>query len=176
MKHLILITWESASWKTTLWKYLEDKWIKSLYNYTTRTPRNNEEKDNYIFLTNEQYLHRYKIWTFIETFIFNDNYYAIWKYTPKSDNNIFYAIVSNHWREQLKQYCINNKITVTEVFIHIDKEVKEQRLRERFWNEEQLIQERLNEKWFSPTENSLVINWEYPVEEQFNIIIWENEF
>ena len=64
---IILITGVSASWKSTLQQRLVDSWeYKKPINFTTRQPRSEAEKDDYVFIDKNIFLKKLANWDFFE--------------------------------------------------------------------------------------------------------------
>lgn len=157
MRRFLTITWNSWSWKSSLWLELEKKWWKTLYNYTTRKPRSDEELDTYIFLTDKQFEIKRRNWDFIETIEYNWNKYAFSSIIPEWN---IYVIVTPEWRTQLRDLFNDWKLWVDKfdsIFLSLDSKLQRSRLEKR-WDSEDDIVKRL-EYDFQPTSNCAIYNW-----------------
>ena len=102
MKTLVILTWPSWSGKTTLQQELLNRWWSRPLNFTTRKPRTkerienlsssppwedflSEELDEYIFLTEWQYMKKLINWDFLEHTNWYGNWYWMSKFLPEWD-------------------------------------------------------------------------------------------
>lgn len=176
MNRLVIITWASASGKTTLQNELLNRWWVRPINFTTRDPRTPEaeselnsdnatgedftaeELDEYIFLTDEQFHLKLKKWDFLEHTNYNWNWYGVSKVLPSGSVCI---VLDPVWRSQVLEKIARERLDyeVTTVFLDISKELQTERLAKR-WDSKEEIAKRLEDfKWFHPTRNCLVLDW-----------------
>lgn len=179
MKKLLLITWVSASWKTTLQEELLRRGWNRPINFTTRQPRDvrtileleenkknwidEEEKnknedfssrelDEYVFLTQEQFFDKLSKWHFLESTNYWGNFYAVSKHLPEGNVAI---IVDPVWRAQIMEKVARELEGEYELFtaylnISIDEQVE--RLEKR-WTVAMEISNRLKDFiWMHPTD------------------------
>lgn len=163
-KPQILITWVSGSWKSSIMNWLlamyaEDFWKP--IQYTTRAKRNDMEVDDYVFLTKAQFFKKLKNGDFIEFTEYNNNYYAISRFSDYTRNNIF--IVEPVWRAALKKYFLQNNIPFKSYFVDISKEEAKERMMGR-WDSVKTIEQRLGDfKYFT------LEAWDYELDGRLEI-------
>ena len=166
---IVIITWVSWSWKTTLQESLLKKGWKRPINFTTRKPRNENEVDEYVFLNKEQFVKKLINWDFLEFTQYNWNFYGV-SNTLTEDAN-YCIILDPIWRAQVMNTLSYKGISYETFYIDIDPEEQLKRLRKRGDTEEQ-IKLRLNDfKWFHPTPGCVLLNWETKVETNVSCII-----
>lgn len=152
MKKLLLITWVSASWKTTLQEELLRRGWNRPINFTTRQPRSEAELDEYVFLTQEQFFDKLSKWHFLENTNYWGNFYAVSKHLPEGNIVI---IVDPVWRAQIMEKVARELEGEYELFtaylnISIDEQVE--RLEKR-WTVAMEISNRLKDFiWMHPTD------------------------
>lgn len=155
---LLIITWVSASGKTTLQNELMKQGWKKPNNFTTRKPRSEKEVDEYIFLNKERYMYLLEYWAFLEFTNGYWNWYAISATLP--DNDICIVLDPN-WREQVLQKMarIEHNYDIKCVYLDIDETLQEKRLTKR-WDSKENIAIRKNDfKFFSPSSKSTILDW-----------------
>jgi len=161
-----IITGVSWSWKTTLVNYLVDKHkFKTLYNYTTRKPRNDGEKDEYIFLSPKTFLRKLINWDFLEFTIYNKNLYALWWVDKEMvENEDYIVVVWPSGREQLIEQCVRKWIKYKTYYLTLEANKQKERLLLR-WDDIKTIEERqLDYQFFFPDKKAIKIDWEQDVE------------
>lgn len=173
MSRIIILTWPSGSWKTTLQeKMLETgKWKRPL-NCTTRQPRSDKELDEYVFLSKEQFLLDLERWYFLEHTNYNWNYYWVLNFVPKEELN-YIIILDPVWRSMASEYFVRNNIEFETFYLEITPEEQEQRLIKRGDSEEERIRRSNDFKWFSPTPQCKILSWNNSIECLIRLI--ENE-
>lgn len=154
--NIVLLTGDSASWKTTLLEVLYERGWKRVINFTTRKPRSDEELDDYVFITKDQFETKLKNGDFLENVEYNWNYYAISKFIPEWDIAI---IVEPNWRKQIMEAHKEWKLAwkLTTYFLSVDKELQRERLTRR-WDDPVDIEKRMKDN-FKPTETCIILNW-----------------
>lgn len=170
----IIITWKSGSWKTTISNYLEQNyWYSIPYNYTTRKPREFDEKDysEYMFVSKEHFKYLWDKGYLINRTEFDWNNYWIWKNTLSLENVIF--IVDEFWRKELKEK-IPDAITV---WVETSDFERRKRLYAR-WLRWEDLEERLYWKsenmW--PSNSCIIVDGTKPVEEIAYSLIGNNKW
>jgi len=149
---IIILTWKSWSWKTTIQNALikEGGWNKPI-NFTTRKKRNDEELDEYVFCTKKQFVKKLLNWDFIEHTIYWWQMYWLTKSWFWQKNII---ITDPIWRAQLmKEFW-----TASLIFLEISEEEQFKRLKKRGSSNEEIEKRMLDWKWFEPTRKSIIIN------------------
>jgi len=184
-RRIIILTWVSCSWKTTLQtKLFENGWKKPL-NFTTRKPRDEEalsavdndwdyvskELDEYIFTSNNNFLKKYKNWDFLEMTNYLWNRYWVSRVLP--DWNVC-IVLDPVWRSQALEFFTRIWISVDTYYLEISKEEQLKRLTKRGDSEKQIIGRKRDFNWFSPTNKCVRLNWTKSVEELIQIIQKEN--
>ncbi len=162
MKNLVIITWVSWCWKTTLQNEMLKQWWRRPINFSTRKPRdvNSESTDDewdfsspelneYVFLSENDYFTKLKNWDFLEHTNYNWNWYWISKYLPEWN---ICVILDPVWREQVLEKISreNPDINVVCVYLDIIPQVQEERLINR-WDVINDIEKRKKDfNWFFP--------------------------
>lgn len=113
--------------KNLLTKY-PDKFSKPI-QYTTRKQRFDNEVDDYVFLTHQQFMRKLINGDFIEFTEYNKELYAIGKYFDTTKSNIF--IAEPVWREALQKYFKLNSIPFLTFYVKIPKDEMTRRLENR---------------------------------------------
>lgn len=159
---IVIITWVSASWKTTLQEELLRRgWMRPV-NFTTRRPREREaydidadwdyisqELDEYVYTDRKTLLNKFANWDLLEVSQYWGNLYWVSKYFPK-DKNVC-IILDPSWREQVLSYYARLWKEVDTVFLDIGKEEQERRLLLRGDRSDEILVRRTDFKWFFPT-------------------------
>lgn len=145
---LLLITGNSWSWKSYLGDELIRQWWKEWLSFTTRTPRNDDELDRYVFLTDEMFEQFKEQWRFMEYVEYKGNKYALSAHIP---NSPCFVIVEPNWREQILNFNLESHKVKT-VFIQTDEEERKRRLLKRDWHLDRI------DDSFAPTEQCIIIN------------------
>lgn len=163
MNNLLIITWVSASGKTSIQEELLKRWWVRPINFTTRKPRSDEELDEYVFLDKDKYFIKLWKWDFLEHTNYNWNWYGVSKYLPNWNVCIVLDPVG---REQVLEKIAREwlKYNVTCVYLEIDKKLQTERLNKRWDSPEQKKLRSVDFQWFSPNGNSLIFNWAEDIE------------
>ena len=127
--------------------------------YTTRKPRSDAEKDEYVFLTYTQFMKKLINWDFIEYVEYNQELYAIGKYFDTTKTNVF--IAEPVWREALKRYFKLNSIPFLPVYIKVDKDSINERLELRGSSVHEIDERMKDFKYFYPWKTDIVVDWDY---------------
>ena len=158
----LILTWVSWSWKTTVMRGLLNAY-PLLYSrpiqYTTRQPRNENEKDEYVFLTTPQFTRKLVNWDFIEYIEYNKELYAIWKYFDTTKTNIF--IAEPVGRAALKKFFNLNDIPFVSVYINVDEEEITRRLESRGSPVHEIDLRLRDFKYFSSSNWDIEVDWTY---------------
>ena len=165
-----MITWVSWSGKTTIQEILikECGYTKPI-NFVTREPRNEKELDEYIFVSQDQFLRKVKNWDLAEYICYNWEFYWITNYIDYTKDNIIivepvgFAALSKKFRLEGKQF--------TSIFLDIDEKEQERRLWILRRESVDTIRKRKEDfKYFLPNGYDLVIDWTRPIRDIINII------
>lgn len=156
----LIITWASASGKTTILKGLIEKYpnyFAKPIQYTTRPARWDWELDEYVFVTPEQFMRKLINWDFIEFVEYNKELYAIGKYFDQTKSNIF--IAEPVGRAALERYFKLNKIKFVEVYTSIPVTEMRKRLELRRGSVIEVDNRMKDLEYFHPTPTSLLVDW-----------------
>lgn len=156
----IILTWISWSGKTTLMKWLLNKFPTEFakpIQYTTRKPRVDAELDDYVFLTTPTFTRKLVNWDFIEFTEYNKELYSIWKYFDSTKSNIF--ISEPVWREALQRYFKLNDIPFKTFYIKIPKEEMQSRLEVRRTSIIEIGERVKDFKYFYPLPHDHILDW-----------------
>lgn len=156
MRRIVILTWVSGSWKTSLQEELILRGWSTPINFTTRKPRNNKELDYYVFLTEKQFQIKKKHWDFLETTNYNWNNYWISKFIW--DWNIV-LILDVNWREEVINKFRDNNIKFKSYYINLTPELQKERLLKRWDNKEQIKKRSNDFDLFYPTDNCEILDW-----------------
>lgn len=139
MNNIIVLCWPSGSWKDTIRKILEDKYLYRNLLSTTSRDKRNWEKDwiDYNFISKEEFKKWISNNEFLEYSLFNDNYYwksnKILSKTLELKNDIV-AIVETEWVisfSKLKSFFLEKWYTINIVFLDISEETIKERMLKR---------------------------------------------
>ena len=181
-RRIILLTWVSASWKTTLQERLIKNWWNKPINFTTRKPRDenailsvdsdwdftSKELNEYVFLNNKTFIDKYKNWDFLEITCYLWNRYWVSRHLPEWNICI---ILDPIWRSQALEYFTRVWIDVETYYLEISKDEQEKRLLNRWDTEKQILMRKRDFNWFSPTNKCSRLNWTKSVDDLWNFII-----
>lgn len=158
MNKLVIITWVSWSWKTTLQDEMLNRGWKRPINFTTREPRWEHELDEYVFLTEEQFFFKMKEWDFLEHTNYNWTWYWVGKHLPEWNVCI---VLDPVWRSQVLEKVAREwlKYEVETIYIDISEDIQELRLKNRWDLEDQIERRKSDFKWFAPTSKCKVVDW-----------------
>ncbi len=153
---IVIITGVSASWKTTLQEeMLKNGWARPI-NFTTRKPRNEEELDEYVFLTKNQFLTKYWNWDFLEQTNYWWNFYGVSRHLPKWKN--LCIVLDPVGRAIVSEWFSRRGIEYETYYLRISPETQEQRLFARGDDEEEVIKRKRDFQWFSPTNKCVILD------------------
>ena len=163
MNKLVIITGISGSWKTTIQDKLLSRWWVRPINFTTRKPRSDSELDEYVFLDTDVYFEKMKRWDFLECTNYNGNWYGISSTLPKWDVCI---VLDPIGREQVLEKLTRTYPDVKPICIYLDlaEELQQSRLQKRWDSDEQITARKRDNKWFSPSRDSVILNADNNVE------------
>ena len=168
---IILVTGVSASWKTTLQHKLLERWYKRPINFTTRQPRSEAEKDEYVFVDNKIFLKKLANWDFFEHTTYWWNFYWVSNLTEKQikDNN-YVIVVDWIWRAQIQQKLALMWIKPLLVYLTISRDKQLERLEDRRLSVKEILSRTIDNDWFYPTPDSLILDWTRNIDTLANII------
>jgi len=168
MNRIILITWVWASWKTTLQEELLRRWWNRPVNFTTRKPRSADindidsdwdyistERDEYIFLSRDNFITKYINWDFIEVTNPWDRLYWISKYMPEWN---VVMVVDPVGRDQILEHFSHKWIEVETYFMSCSKDLQYERLIKRWDDDKSIAEKRRDFKWITPTAKCTIIS------------------
>ncbi len=169
---VIILTWPSWSWKTTVQNILtKDYGFKTPINFSTRNARNDDELDNYVFLTKDQFIRKIENWDFSEYTYYNWNYYWMSKYFDLSAPNI--CVLEPVGKVAMEKFLKLNNIPYYSIFLKIDEETMEYRLGELRRESVKTIEERKKDlKYFSPVGFDLTLDGKSSIEEIIKTILF----
>lgn len=125
-KYLVTLTGVSGSGKSSLQNYLTKHCgFKKPIQFTTRQPRSENEVDEYVFLTEKQFMKKLVNGDFSEYVRYRDNWYAISSFIP---DGVSVLVVDPVGHQVFKKYAIENKLQMSSFFLDIDDETMEHRL------------------------------------------------
>lgn len=154
---LVIITWVSASGKTTLQELMLSEWWKRPYNFTTRLPRWDYELDEYIFLSKDKFFYKLEKWDFLENTNYWWNYYGVSSNIPSGRVCVILDPVGrSQVLEKAARWLIKHRIST--VFIAIDEKTQEKRINKRWDAEEEVAKRSRDFLWFSPTPVCLILD------------------
>lgn len=170
---IAIITGRSASGKTTLQKELIERWWVTPVNFTTREPRNDEEYDDYIFLTKDQYFEKLKRWDFFEYMELNWEYYAISRFWDTGKNVVLVLDVA--WREQVIKKLYSDGVPYKTFYLDIDTDTQVGRMIDR-WDRTLDIEKRVKNELYFPTPECNIFDGKTDTKTLANIIENTYEF
>jgi guanylate kinase len=179
-----ILLWVSGSWKTTIQEELiNNYWFIKPITFTTRQPRskkiydvdrywdfNCEELDEYVFISEAQFIKKIKNWDFAEYNNYNWNWYWKSKYINKDKNNCL--IVEPLWYISLMRYFNSEWIPYISFYIDIDEETQEYRL----WvlrreNYTEITKRKKDFEYFKSCNYDKIIDWSLDIKTISEIII-----
>jgi len=169
MNNLVLITWVSWSWKSSLQQELLNRGFVKPANFSTRQARSDEELDDYIFVNKDIFMTKLKNWDFLESTNYWWNFY--WIPNILAENFVIgddiCIVVDPVGREQIlekiSRLWVN--INVMLVYLEINKLVQQTRLWKRGDSKEEMEKRAKDFDWFFPTPSSIILDWTKPIEE-----------
>ena len=135
-------------------------WWKRPINFTTRSPRNDAELDEYVFLDKHTYAEKLVRGDFLEVTNYGGNWYWVSTSIPEWDVCVILDWIG---REQVHQKVINGILEKYELFfvyMNISEEVQKERLLKRWDSSEEVIKRKKDFEWFFPSPKSVIMNWE----------------
>ena len=160
MNNLLIITWVSCSWKTTLQNELIERGWEKPINFTTRQPRSDREKDEYVFIDSKTFMRKFANGDFIEHTSFNWNYYWVSRCLPHGNTVIVLDPVG---RGQIMEKMARAWVDVTTIYLDIPTEVQRERLEERRMSVNDIRARQKDYKWFDKTKFCMEMSWEEDV-------------
>jgi len=179
MSKLLILTWVSASGKTKAKEELVERWWKSAINFTTRKPRSDKEKDDYVFVDRKTFFKKLANGDFIEHTQFNWEEYAVSRCLPLGN---VVTILDPVGRNQIMEKYTRAWIKVHTIYLNVNQEEQLRRLNDRNLSVTEIKERQLDYHWFDRTKFCLEIdnNWDEPIEEivdyiEAYIFNWNNE-
>lgn len=129
---MIILIGESGSGKTTILNKLVEKGFEKAINYTTRKPRENEEKNHeYKFITKEDFNQMWSNGELLQRAEFNGEYYGI-STSSLQENVVCISIVDSvgDIKRRAKELNIDN-IDIITIYIYVSEEERIKRMRQR---------------------------------------------
>jgi len=163
-----IITGVSWSWKTTVQLELIEKYgYTMLYNFSTREVRGedgldwewdftNSERNNYIFISPENLLKKYKNGDCSNITLYNGNLYAMSR-VPVKENAPICVILEPNGRKQVEELWKKEWREHVTLFLNISPQEQEKRMRGRGESEEVIEKRKRDYEYFSPTNSDVVI-------------------
>ena len=183
---IILLTWVSASGKTTLQDELLNRGWSRPINYTTRKPRDenalssvdedwdftSKELEEYIFISEKNFFKKLRNGDFLEsTNYMGEHYWVIGGGRTKLPEWDVCIILDPVGRSQVLEYFTNLWIEGVETYyLEINQEEQLKRLAERGDTEKAILRRKRDFKWFSPTNKCTRLNWTKSTEELVSFI------
>jgi len=155
---LVIITWVSASGKTTLQDELLSRGWKRPINFTTRKPRSDDEMDEYLFLTEEQYFFKLRKWDFLEHTNYGWNWYGVWKALPEWEDVcvVLDPVGKTQVLEKIARENIDVKVDC--FFLECSKELQKTRLEKRGDSAEEVEKRERDFKWMYPQNSDILVD------------------
>lgn len=167
MATVVIITSPSAWGKTWLQNELVERWFKSPINFTTRKPRSEKEKDEYVFVTKKVFMRKLANGDFLEHTEFNGNYYWVSRFLPEWN---VVMVLDPTGRSQIMERYARVWLEVATIYLNISPELQLARLEERRMSVIDIKARQKDFDWMSPTKFCLEINGDAPVEEIADIV------
>lgn len=167
-KRVVVLTGASASWKTSLQKELMKRGWATPINYTTRTPRSDDEKDDYVFLTEKQFLFKLNKGDFLEWTYSYWQYYGI-SSILKGDRIVL--VLDPAGREQVRKalaYEENYKLDT--YFLNISKKLAVERMEKRGDEDGKIASRALDWKIYVPAKGDVILDWKDDTDLLANVI------
>jgi guanylate kinase len=183
---IVLLTWVSWSWKSTLQNELiNNYWWTKPINYTTRKPRwQNPYKldwtwdfctqymDEYIYVSHDDFIKKILNWDFAEFTNYNWEFYWMTKFIDYSKNNII--IVDPIWLVFLKKKFRLEERKFISCYLEITKQTQEYRLGVIRRETSKVCNERAEDfKYFPYFEYDLILDWEWDLEDNISQLFQE---
>lgn len=131
---VVTITGPSGTGKTVLSNLLEQYEMSSVISTTTRLPRKNEiQNKDYHFINKNVFEDKIKNQDFIETIVYNNQYYgvAINDMIKASEKKAAILVAEPHGVKQIEQFCQKNGWSIIKVFINNPSHILCERLLNR---------------------------------------------
>ena len=169
--YIIILTWVSWSWKTSLQKVFLQNWWSTPINYTTRKSRNDAELDEYVFINKDIYCKKIINWDFIEHTEYNWQFYGISKSFLYKEWR-YIVVLDEVWRNQFIRFLTYLNIKYVTVFLEIEKETVKTRLINR-WDDKKSIEMRLKDfDIMEPTTKCKIVDWHKDSEVLYKQLLW----
>ena len=170
-KRIVIITWVSASWKTTLQNELLNRWWARPINFSTRNARtnnaysidedwdyNSDELSEYVFLDKKTFAKKLINWDFIESTQYWGNLYWVSGHSFLEWYGNLCVILDPVWRAQVMEALNRIWIEYETYYIYIDEETQIERLRKRWDSSEEISKRKRDFNWFHPTNKCVRLN------------------
>ena len=167
INNLLIITAVSCWGKTTLQNELLERWYRSPINFTTRKPRSEKEKDEYVFITKSVFMKKLANGDFLEHTVPNWEYYWTSRFLPSGD---IVLVLDPVGRAQVMEKYAREGLKVTTIYLNISPELQLERLEERRMSVIDIKARQKDFDWLSPTKFCLEIDWELNVSEIADIV------
>jgi guanylate kinase len=156
-KKVILLTWVSWSGKSSIVDRLKKQFnISQPIQFTTRSPRNDDELDTYCFLSKEQFMRKLENDDFSEFTYYNGNWYWISSFFNEGTSIV---IVEPVGAAAMKKFLWINKIPHISVYLDITPKTMEERLGMMRRESVQTIEERKKDfLYFNPSWYTYVVD------------------
>lgn len=168
-KKVILITWVSWSWKSSIVERLKKDFnISQPLQFTTRPPRNDDELDTYCFLTKEQFMIKLENWDFSEFTNYNWHWYGVSSFFADGTSVV---IVEPVGAAAMKKFLGINKIPHISIYLDITPATMEERLWMMRRESVKIIEERKKDfLYFNPSGYTYVVDANGSFEEVYRHI------
>lgn len=125
-KKVLILSWVSASWKSSIAEVLKKEYgFSQPIQFTTRKARTDTELDEYVFLNKPTYFTKLNNGDFANFQLYNNEFYAISKYFPEGNSVI---IVDTIGKLQLEKFLKESGIETKSIYVEIDKPTMVERL------------------------------------------------
>ena len=164
---LLILTGVSTSWKTTLQKELMTRWWKSAINFTTREPRSEKERDEYVFIDKPTFMTKLINWDFIEHTDYNGEYYGASRFLPKGN---VVMVLDPVGRAQVMSEYARKDLSLNTAYLSISKDTQMKRLEERHMSVRDIEARHKDYQWFHKTKFCLELDGEMEVGRAADIV------
>ena len=183
-RRIVILTWVSWSWKTSVQEELLKRWWVRPINFSTRRARSSnpykvdnewdyssEELWEYVFLNRTTFAKKLINWDFIESTQYWWNLYWVSKHSfLEHSNNNLVVILDPVWRAQVMEVLTRLWIEYETYYFNINEETQVNRFRNRWDSSEEISKRKKDFNWFHPTNKCKVLNWNLSIETLANII------
>lgn len=170
-RRIVILTWVSASWKTTLQNELLNRWWVRPINFSTRKARTedayeidedwdyySDELLEYVFLDKKTFARKLINGDFIESTQYWWNLYWVSKHSFLEWDKDLIVILDPVWRAQVMEALTRMWVPFETYFIHIDENTQLDRLSNRWDAEEEIIKRKRDFDWFHLTNKCVRLN------------------